>query len=815
MMISEAETKTKHIEPKLKNRGWKEENIEREYRISQNRFYVEGEEYKIKPSEKFADYVLKVNNVVIGVIEAKKESLPAEKGESQAKDYAKRLDVPISYATNGKRLILYDRRIPKKEIVTNYFTPDELYQIYKDYKDLENRNVSPLEHPYYIQADKKIRSYQDTAIKSVLESIVRGQSKILLTMATGTGKTFVSFQIVWKLVKSGYFSRILFLTDRVFLRDQAYENYESFGDSRFEIKSGNFNKNRQVYFSTYQSLYSDKIYKEIKNDFFDLIIIDECHRSRYGDWGNILDHFKTAFHLGMTATPKREDNIDVYEYFGDPVFEYSLAQAIEDGFLVPYKIYKIHLNVDRDGVDISRADEIIYDDDINIKDIKQFYNPSEFERTIILPDRTQKMCEKFLEILRSTNDESKSIIFCVNTIHAENVKDTLNRLTQNEDFATKVVYEDKDDLTLFRDSERKYPLITTTVDLLSTGVDIPHLKNIVFMRPINSTVLFKQIIGRGSRIADNKGFFRIIDFTNSTRLIDEWDIPSKIVLPEVEKPIEPFDKFIKGFVLDEEQNPIFDAKIKMKVGRWVKETYTNLNGYFKVENLPSNDSLGIYISKNEYKTLRRRIKPQINDYIFELNNAPSTVKRIIVSGIPVLITDEIEIEFDGETVAFAEYKKLAKNNIIEKAHNIKELEDLWLNDNKRKLFLDKLSEMNVDIELIKTIEKMHDSDGFDVISHLVFDTPIITRDERVKYYLNHHMNDINQYSEEVREILFVILEKYKKGGIDNLTPNILLLEDMKERKAYSILNKELGPFNIGKFITGIKKGVYKNKITTL
>jgi len=304
---------------------------------------------------------------------------------SQARDYAQRLDVPIAFATNGHKILVYDRRIPKTEEIDRFLSPEETYQIYREWKGLENKNLSPLEYPYYISAGRKLRSYQETAVKRVIEAILKNQKRILLTMATGTGKTFTSFQIVWKLLKSNYFSRVLFLTDRVFLREQAYNDYEPFKQARFEIKNKKFNKNRQVYFATYQTLYSDDFYKTIPEDFFDLIIIDECHRSRYGEWGEILEHFDNAYHLGMTATPKREDNIDVYDYFGEPVFEYSMAQAIEDGYLVPYKIYKVLTNIDKEGLKLSGGEEIIYDDEIQTNPeefLKDYYKSEEFEREI-------------------------------------------------------------------------------------------------------------------------------------------------------------------------------------------------------------------------------------------------------------------------------------------------------------------------------------------------------------------------------------------------------------------------------------------------
>jgi type I restriction enzyme R subunit len=818
MPLSEADTREKLVLPKLKQNGWEEENIIREYKIKNDRYYVKGEDYEIiKSPNKFADIVLKVNNVIVGVIEVKKEDVPASKGLSQAIDYAKRLDVPIAYATNGREIIIYDRRIPKTERVDNFLSPKKLYQIYKEWKGLENKNLSPLEYPYYLDPNKKLRSYQEIAIKRVIEAMLKGQKRVLLTMATGTGKTFTSFQIVWKLIKSGFISRVLFLTDRVFLRDQAYDAYEPFKDARFKIISKNFNKNRQIYFATYQTLYSDNLYKQIPEDFFDLIIIDECHRSRYGRWGEIVEYFKNAYHLGMTATPRREDNIDVYEYFGEPVFEYSLAQAIEDGYLVPYKIYKILTNVDIEGVNISQAEEIIYDDEIQPEDLKDIYLPSEFERKICLPDRTRKMCEKLLDILKKTDDEAKTIIFCVDTEHAEMVKDTLNELTNNEEFATKIVYEDKDDLEKFRDSERKYPLVATTVDLLSTGIDIPHIKNIVFMRPISSKVLFKQIIGRGSRLSNNKGFFRIIDFTNATRLIDEWDIPKPPKLKVEESPKEPYDKVIKGYVIDKEtKEPVFDARVKIRIGRFEKETCTNKYGYFELKELPSNPLLNLIISKDNYTPLKRKVNPNnkndAENYIFEIKPIKRKPRKIIVKGITVEIAEEIEIELDGNSISFAEYKKYAKDNIIKEIHTLEDLKNVWVNDKKRTEFLSKLRKKNIDIEFIRELESMDDADSFDIIAHLVFDAPLLTRNDRVNYFINKHLYKISKYGEDIKDIVLSMLEKYKRGGIDNISPKVLLTEDMKKRGALKKLKEKIGAKNIPNFMDKIKDWIYDNGI---
>lgn len=481
MPLSEDDVKAKLIDPKIHDCGWIEEHIVRDYPIADDRYFVEGEEYKRLPTRKFADYVLKYKEMVVAVLEAKAEDEDPEKHLSQAQDYAKRLDTVFSYISNGKTTLLYDRRNQSINEVNRYLTPEEIYEAYCDWKDLGAAKQDALNHPFYISGTKKPRAYQETAIKSVVENIIKGKKKTLLTMATGTGKTYVAFQVVWKLIKAKHLFRVLFLTDRIFLRDQAHDNeFSPFmqrnNDMRCKIEVGNFNKNRNIYFSTYQTLFANDLYKKIPSNFFDLIIVDECHRSRYGDWGIILDHFDTAYHFGMTATPKREDNIDVYDYFGQPVFEYSLGQAIDDGYLVPYKIYKIATNLYKRGLDISKAEEVIYDDDIDPTKIKDYYEPSEFEEAITIPDQIDLLSKKVVDVLDKTNPHGKTIVFCVDMIHAQQVKDAFNALKTNEEYATRIVSEDKDDMTKFRDSERPMPVIATTVDLLSTGVDIPHIQ---------------------------------------------------------------------------------------------------------------------------------------------------------------------------------------------------------------------------------------------------------------------------------------------------------------------------------------------------
>lgn len=817
MAYSEDDTRVKFIDPKINECGWKEEFLTRQYPIADDRFFVEGEDFKRLPTRKFADYVLTYQNVVVAVLEAKAEDEDPMKHLSQAEDYGKRLDVPFVYISNGKNTYLHDRRTGKTEDVKTYLSPEEIYFAYLEWKGLAEIKTDALNYPLYLTGSKRPRAYQETAIKRVIENILGGDKTTLLTMATGTGKTFVAFQIIWKLMKAKKFSRVLFLTDRIMLKDQAYNEFEPFrqgsNDARCKIEGGDFNKNRDIYFSTYQTLFANDLYKKIPSDFFDLIVIDECHRSRFGDWGIVLDHFPNSFHLGMTATPKREDNIDVYEYFGEPVFEYSLGQAIEDGYLVPYKIYKVTTNLYKEGLDISKAEEVIYDDEIEPEKIKDFYEPSEFQRIVNITDQVDFLSQKTLEIVEKTNPFGKTIVFCVDMAHAQQVKDELNKLKGNEDYATRIVAEDKDDMTKFRDKEMAMPVVATTVDLLSTGVDIPHIQNIVFMRPIASRVLFKQIIGRGSRLFEGKGFFRIIDFTNATRLIDEWDIPRSTTGggETLEPPIEPYNKLLNAVVIDDKKEEVVaKANFKVKLGRWEKSGVSDANGIMKFFGLPSNDQLYLSIEKEGYKRLNKKFVPQRSEeealYEFRLKPQKATGKKVTVKGIDVTIDEEIEIEFDGIKLSFAEYKKYSKDNMQKTVHSTDELREIWLNSDKREKFIKELEGKRVNIGLIKSIDNLEDIDSFDVVANLVFNAPLLTREDRVKQFMRQNSQEVNTHGREIQEAVMDILDKYQSSGEENLSSQIFSLPNMFEKKE---VIQHTYPSGLFGFVSFIREKIYE------
>ena len=812
MPFSEDDTRVRFIDPQIHECGWEEEHLRRQFPIADDRFFVEGEKFRRLPTRKFADYVLTYKSVVLAVLEAKAEDEDPMKHLSQAQDYAKRLDAPFAYISNGKAIYLHDRRTLKTEEVADYLSPEEMYQAYLAWKGLNSKSVDALTYPLHIAGARKLRAYQEAAIQKTIEAFTGGKQVALLTMATGTGKTYAAFQIVWKLVKSRTAHRVLFLTDRIILRDDAYSrDFEPFGEARCKIEGGGFNDTRDIYFSTYQTLFANDLYKKIPPDFFDLVIIDECHRSRYGDWGVILEHFNAAKHLGMTATPKRADNIDVYKYFGEPVFEYSLGQAIDDGYLVPYKIYKVATNLYREGLDVTTATEVLYDDEIDPEQVKDFYEPSEFEKVVTIPEQTDLLAQKVIDVLDKTNPYGKTIVFCVDMAHAQAVKDKLNELKGNEEYASRVVAEDKDDLGRFRDRERPMPVIATTVDLLSTGVDIPHIENIVFLRPIASRVLFKQIIGRGSRLFEGKGFFRIIDFTNATRLIDEWDIPEKPKPPKPpEEPLPPNDKLLMGVVIDDRsEEPVVSATVRVSVGRWDTVGRTDEGGKFKIFGLPSNDAVRVSIEHAEYRGINKKIAPLKSDeetpYEFRLKAWKAVPRKITVKGVEVTIDEEVEVEFDGGKLSYAEYRKYSKDKIAKTVHSSDDLRDIWLDPEKRARLIADLEGLRVNVELIKAIENLEDIDTFDILAYIAFNAPLLTREDRVKHFMRLNAEDIDRYGAEVGEAIRDIMEKYKTGGEENLSAEVFMLPNMAARQEAV---QEHYPKGLRGFVHAIRERVY-------
>jgi type I restriction enzyme R subunit len=746
--ISEADTRVKIIDPQLKASGWKEEDIRREFYFQKGKIIIEGNETK-RGDKKFADYVLFFqNSFPIAVIEAKRYFERHSEGISDAKEKAKILGVYFAYSTNGDKFEEFDLSTNKQTTLSKFPTPSDLYERYRkiisqqwlDFSKIPNER-NPFLVPLYYDPQKEPRYYQLIAINKVIEAVMKGQKRILLTLATGTGKTYVASQVVWKLWKANQIKKVLYLTDRAeILRDQAYDMFKALGDARDKIIEGKTPKARDIYFATYQTLYSihngKRLYQEYDPNFFDMVIIDECHRSGWNRWYEILEYFKDAIHFGMTATPKRTDNIDTYKYFGEPVYEYNIDQGIEDGYLANYLVQRIFTNIDKQGVNLKEAElqgaEIyIPEEDPEIV-IKEIYKAPEFERSITLPDRTKVICQKICELLERYGQMEKTIIYCVNIDHAEDVKKEIQNHFSHlgySNYAVRIVAEDKEDkkeLENFRDSEKQIPVVATTVDLLTTGVDIPSVKNIIFLRTISSVVLFNQIIGRGTRIdeASKKMFFRIIDFTGATRLLPDLAKPKE---KEVKKLEGPFDYFYKA--------QIFDAETG--------------------EMLPHNE-IKLVLEKSGYN--KKEIKIQPGPDFKKVDTITLTKERkrkakIEIRGIPVYIEteEEILIEAGGKKLTKAEYKEYSREGIKRRIISLDDLKSIWTDDQKRKDFLEDLLQLGISPEIISAVLlERSDIDGFDALAYVAFDAPIISRDERARVLIELKQKFINSFSREKR-----------------------------------------------------------------
>ena len=560
--MNEAETRAEHIDPALKAAGWgvvEGSKILREYPITPGRIEGHGKRGKALT----ADYVLVYRNRKLAVDEAKAWDKPLTEGVGQAKDYAGKMAVRFAYATNGQGIYAIDMETGKEGEITAYPTPDELWAMTFAEADAWRDRFAAVPFP-----DKSgswtIRFYQETSVNRVLERIIAKQTRILLTLATGTGKTSIAFQIAWKLFQARWNlvewnksseptrrPRILFLADRNTLATQAYNDFTSFAafadDALVRIKpedirkKGSVPKNASLFFTIFQTFMSgpekdgqpSPYFGEYPPDFFDFIVIDECHRGGANDesnWRGILDYFAPAVQLGLTATPKRKDNVDTYAYFGEPVYIYSLKEGINDGFLTPFRVKQIQTTID---YYVYTSDDAVVEGEIEAGKV---YDEPDFNRSIEIREREKKRVEIFLSQI---NQNEKTLVFCANQAHALLVRDLINQLKASKDpnYCQRVTADDgalgEEHLRNFQDNEKTIPTILTTSQKLSTGVDARNIRNIVLMRPINSMIEFKQIIGRGTRLFEGKDYFTIYDFVKAHLNFHdpEWDGP-----PQEEKP---------------------------------------------------------------------------------------------------------------------------------------------------------------------------------------------------------------------------------------------------------------------------------------
>lgn len=798
------------------------------------------------------DYILRyTDSFPIAIVEAKEEGKSALGGLQQAKDYARDLGVAFAYATNGHEIIEWDSFTNTTQKVLEFPSPDELWERWrtntgldepptiKDFQkragdlrpiyiatDAAARRKNPLLHPYAptdVTRGREPRYFQEAAIKEVLLRVMRGQQRILLTMATGTGKTFTAFQIAWKLVKSGWLQqknggrpgRVLFLADRVVLRNQAYNAFAPFatGTSDPRLLLDGQRKatlNYDLYFAIYQNLWGEdnrgkRLFEQFPSDFFDFIIIDEAHRSGWGTWKEILDHFGSAIHLGMTATPKQDENIDTYAYFcaeepavvGEdgsegaatrrPAYTYSLGRGIEDGFLATYKVHLIRTNVDREGLIIEEAlekgAEVFVPEDV---DLRSEYRTPQFERAITLPDRTERMTGHLATLLRRFGPTHKTMVFCVDMNHAQEVARLLNNhfadLGYGDDYAVAIVSEEgaqgQRRLQQFQDSDQKLPVVATTAELLSTGVDVPSARNVVFMKTLNSPILFKQIIGRGTRIDPDteKLWFRIIDYTGATRLIDEgWDKPPSI-LERGGNELTPQTGSVVGTVhLVDTGAIIVGANVAIVAAPNDQRgpILTDEHGAFRFDRLPAG-SLTLIVSGPGMR--RRQMQVEIREgetTICEVELKPEGVRRgkIKVKGLEVSIAEEATFIVEGmnEPMTLTEYLNYTKDKVRELVPDWPQLLAAWREPQERADLLAQLTQRSIYADVLTEVLDEPEVDEVDLLGHLAFDRSLRTRYDRTLDFRHQERRWLQTHDHEAREVIYALLSKYELGGLKQIS----------------------------------------------
>lgn len=796
--MNERETREQLIDPLLADAGWTPALIEEEYVYRAGRLRLLGEQ-TVRDEPQFIDYVLRAEprGAILASLEAKDEAHAPGAGLQQALAYAFDVQAPFAFSSNGHEVVEQDLRTGVVRRLSAFPSPDELVTRWRERVTWRGPTVTTpdgrqvanplLQSAFALPGAPSMRYYQERAVSASIEQILLGRRRALLSLATGTGKTFIAFNFVHKLLSSQYARRVLFIADRVSLRDQAYNEFGGLGDRRGVVTGGAVPLERDVHFAIYQSLYADavgggRVYEQYPPDFFDVVIIDECHRSGYGDWSAILEHFQGAFHLGMTATPKQSDSVDTYAHFASenldaegqprPIFEYSLGRGIDDGFLATYKVMKISTSVDEGLVirdEIERGAELIVPEGATPRDS---YDIKEFERAIIVPDRTRLMCEHLAGLLRTYGALDKTMIFCVTMEHAELVRSEMQALLGSETgrnlYAARIVSEERDAQPLleqFQLASSAEPVVVTTVDLLSTGVNAPSVRNIVFMKAIGSVTTFKQIIGRGSRLDPTTGktFFRVIDYTNATRLFDDWDLPT---VPAVAGATTGTHS-LSGIVQDEESGELIPgASVSIRVvSRLLAECRADDDARFRVDELPSS-VLDLFVAATGYTRRHLRVDPTDTDaqpLVVALRRPAQGERRLRISGVEVAIADEIEVDLgNGNTLNPAEYLSRVRSVVSERTPSLDDLRATWQSRASRRELEEYLSVRQITPELLSVVLGRYDLDGFDLLGHAAFDAPPLSLDARA---VAAQAKLVRRYPALPDGFVAAVLDKFRLGGV--------------------------------------------------
>lgn len=749
--LSEIDVCDLFITPAIKNAGWDQTTqIRREVTLAPGPVVVRGNvASRNKKKKKFADYVLyKEPGVPVAVIEAKDNNHTVSQGLQQALDYAAILNIPSAYSSNGDAFASHNKVPAPGEDIESQFplnafpASQPLWQRYKKHRGIQDKEEPVILQPYHEDASgKEPRYYQADAINSTVEAIAAGHKRVLLVMATGTGKTYTTFQIIWRLWKGGTVKRALFLADRDILIDQALTNdFKPFGGAMTKVTGHHFDPAYEIYLALYQAITGkdeqEKSFKKLSNDFFDLIVIDECHRGSAAEdalWREILEYFSDAVQIGMTATPRETKYVSNIDYFGKPTYTYTLKQGIEDGFLAPYKVIRIDIDKDIEGWTPPPG----MTDDLGREVPEREYNQADMDKILVLNQRTRLVAHRVMQYLNATDPYAKTIIFCEDVDHADRMRAAIvneagTRAIEHPKYVMRITGDStqgKAELDNFIDPESRFPVIATTSELLTTGIDARTCKLIVLDKTINSMTTFKQIIGRGTRILEeyNKFFFTIMDFKKATTLFSDPDFDGEpVVIYEPDDNDDPVPPDPGGDTDDEEDE---------------------------------NETVG--------------------------------ERKIVVSGVSVRIVAE-RVEFagpDGKLITES-YREFAKKQVKTEFSSLNDFIRRWNEADRKQAVIDELEQHGVILKNLAA-EVGKEFDPFDLILHVAYDQRPLTRKERAEKVRKR--NYFAKYGGTARAVLEALLNKYQDEGVIDLDePNVLRIAPFAQIGTPTQLVKEFG-----------------------
>ncbi|ELR4397669.1 DEAD/DEAH box helicase family protein [Salmonella enterica] len=751
--LTEADIITKRVMPAILKAGWDNTTqIRQEVKLRDGKVIVRGK-VAARRTVKSADIVLYHKlNMPLAVIEAKANKHEIGKGMQQALGYAHLLDVPFVFATNGDGFIFHDKTATgaiEREITLDEFpTPDELWQKYCQWKGYTAAQMPIVTQDYYNDgSEKRLRYYQLQAINKTLEAVSNGQNRLLLVMATGTGKTLTAFHIIWRLWRSGVKKRILFLADRNVLVDQTrLDDFQPFGSAMTKITGRTLDPAFEIHLALYQALTGNeehqKAFKQVSPDFFDLIIIDECHRGSASEdsaWREILDYFSSATQIGMTATPKETHEVSNSDYFGDPIYTYSLKEGIEDGFLAPYKVVRVDIDVDLQGWRPVRGQS-----DLNGELIDdRIYNQKDFDRTMVIDERTELVAKTITDYLKRTNPMDKTIVFCEDIPHAERMRRALINLNpemvkRNDKYVMKITGDDeegKGQLQNFSDKKKEWPVIVTTSELMTTGVNVKTCKLIVLDQTIRSMTKFKQIIGRGTRIEQDYGklWFTILDFKKATELFadERFDgIPEKVMEATPDDISDPDSGFNE--TLEEETPDVFADE--------------DINGADEDPATYTTSTMG-----------GSGPLPEEED---------NRVRKFHINGVTVGVVSQRVQYYDADGRLVTEsFKDYTRKTVLKECASLDDFVRKW-QDADRKAAVIKELELQGILWDVLAEEVGKDLDPFDMLCHVVYGQPPLTRKERADNVRKR--NYFTKYSDAAQTVLSNLLDKYADAGVEEI-----------------------------------------------